>query len=191
MLNFKSYKKFYFHCLANAELKYYTKVLKNLFHDMTLKKHIWPLYYHHTLAAGKLINIDLKCTIIMPLMWDNVTKINCNIFEWVWLLKNLFFSNVYISLNTIFECCYLFSVWEIGHPLSTGSSQMCTCPYRESGVEKLVIRYVRTKWMAPNKCCGTFFVHWFGQVYQSITASKKNVIVFFHHNYDYFILCDN
>ena len=30
-------------------------------------------------------------------------------------------------------------------------------------VEKLDIRYVRTKWMAPDKCCGTFFVHWSGQ----------------------------
>ena len=59
------------------------------------------------------------------------------------------------------------------------------------GIEKLVITYVRTKWMIPNKCCGTFFVHWFGQVHQSITASKKNVVVFFHHNYNYFILCDN
>ena len=148
-MNFKSYKKFYFHCLANAELKYYTKVLKNLFHDMTLKKHIWPLYYHHTLAAGKLINIDLKCTIIMPLMWDNVTKINCNIFEWVWLLKNLFFSNVYISVNTIFECCYLFFGWEIGHPLSTyatggmegSSSKMCTAAYKGRKVRRKIRTY--------------------------------------------------
>ena len=30
-------------------------------------------------------------------------------------------------------------------------------------VEKSDIRYVRTKWMAPDKCCGTFFVHWSGQ----------------------------
>ena len=29
------------------------------------------------------------------------------------------------------------------------------------GVEKLVIRYVRTKWMTPNKCFGIFVVHWF------------------------------
>ena len=35
---------------------------------------------------------------------------------------------------------------------------------RERRVEKLVLRYVRTKWMAPNKCCGIFFVHWCGQV---------------------------
>ena len=28
-----------------------------------------------------------------------------------------------------------------------------------------VIRYIRTKWVAPNKCRGAFFVHWFGQVH--------------------------
>ena len=33
---------------------------------------------------------------------------------------------------------------------------------RKRGVEKSVIRYVRTKWMAPNKCCGIFFVRWSG-----------------------------
>ena len=38
ILNFKSYKKSYFNCLANAELKPHTKVLKNLFHNM--EKHI-------------------------------------------------------------------------------------------------------------------------------------------------------
>ena len=32
------------------------------------------------------------------------------------------------------------------------------------GVEKSVLRYVRTKWMAPNKC-GMFFVHWYGQIH--------------------------
>ena len=30
-----------------------------------------------------------------------------------------FFLNIYISVNTIFECSYLFFGWEIGHPLST------------------------------------------------------------------------
>ena len=29
---------------------------------------------------------------------------------------------------------------------------------RGSGVEKSVLRYVRTKWIAPNKCCGILFV---------------------------------
>ena len=33
------------------------------------------------------------------------------------------------------------------------------------GVEKPVIKYVRTKWIAPSKCCGIFFVHWSGQVH--------------------------
>ena len=36
---------------------------------------------------------------------------------------------------------------------------------RGGGVEKSVIKYVRTKWMAPNKYCGIFFVHWSGQVH--------------------------
>ena len=62
ILNFTSYKKFYFHCLANVELKPHTKVLKNLFHNMALKKHIWPLYCHHILAAGKLRSIDSNKT---------------------------------------------------------------------------------------------------------------------------------
>ena len=62
ILNFTSYKMFYFHCLANAELKPDTKDLKNLFHNMALKKHIWPLQHHHILAAGKLRSIDSKKT---------------------------------------------------------------------------------------------------------------------------------
>ena len=41
---------------------------------------------------------------------------------------------------------------------------MCTGAYKRRGVEKLVIKNARTKWMTPNKCCGMFFVHWFGQV---------------------------
>ena len=32
-------------------------------------------------------------------------------------VKNIF-SNVYISVNTIFECSYLSFGWQIGHPLS-------------------------------------------------------------------------
>ena len=33
---------------------------KNLFHNITLKKRIWPLYYHHNLLTGKLRSIDLN-----------------------------------------------------------------------------------------------------------------------------------
>ena len=32
-----SYKKFYFHCLENVELKPNTKAFKNLFHNLALK----------------------------------------------------------------------------------------------------------------------------------------------------------
>ena len=37
--------------------------------------------------------------------------------------------------------------------------------HKGEGVEKSVLRYVRTKWMAPNKLGGIFFVHWYGQVH--------------------------
>ena len=145
-MHLKSYKKFYFHCLANAELKTHTKVLKNLFHNMTLKKHIWPLYYQHILASEKAL-----IQIIMSLMWER---------DWdqvqLWLLKSFFFPNVYISVNTILEYCYIFG-WDIGPPLSTyatrkmaeRSSKMRTGAYMWRGVEKSVLRYVRIKWMAP------------------------------------------
>ena len=36
-MNFTSYKKLYFLCLASVELKPHTKVLKNIFHNMVLK----------------------------------------------------------------------------------------------------------------------------------------------------------
>ena len=51
-----------FHCLANAELKPHTKILKNFFHNMALEKHISPLYYYYVLAAGKLRRIDSNKT---------------------------------------------------------------------------------------------------------------------------------
>ena len=35
----------------------------------------------------------------------------------------------------------------------------------------------------PNKCYGIFFMLWLGQVNQSITASKENVVVFFQFEY--------
>ena len=59
--------------------------------------------------------------------------------------------------------------------------------WERGGVDKSVLRYVYAKWMAPDKFCRIFFMHCYGQVHLSITASKENVVVFFHHNYDYFI----
>ena len=50
--------------------------------------------------------------------------------------------------------------------------------------------YTHTNWMTSNKCCGILFVDCSGQVHYSITI-RKIVVVFFHYNYDYFILCDN
>ena len=57
------------------------------------------------------------------------------------------FSNVYISVNTIFKCLYMFFGWEKGHQLSTyatiegmgWSSKMQTAVYRESGCHALSV----------------------------------------------------
>ena len=37
----------------------------------------------------------------------------------IFFRKKIIFSNVYISVNTIFECLYMFFDWERGHQLST------------------------------------------------------------------------
>ena len=57
-----SYKKFSFHCLANAELKAHTKVLKNLFPNMALKNLYVTTMIPSYLAAGKLRSIDSSKT---------------------------------------------------------------------------------------------------------------------------------
>ena len=72
-----------------------------------------------------------------------------------------FFSNVYISVNTVFKCSYLCFGWEIAHPLSmyaTGGMQRWSSSGWDGGrVENLVIRYVRTKWMVQTNNVKYFF----------------------------------
>ena len=45
------------------------------------------------------------------------------VFGFFFRKEYILFSNVYISVNTIFKCCYLFFGWEIGHPLSTCTTE--------------------------------------------------------------------
>ena len=40
-------------------------------------------------------------------------------------LNKFIFLNVYISVNTIFECFYMFFGWERGHPLSACATSGC------------------------------------------------------------------
>ena len=64
------------------------------------------------------------------------------------LKEYIVFSNVYISVNTVFECCYLFFVWEIGHPLSTCAKEgmegviqnMYRCIQGEKGYQASCVR---------------------------------------------------
>ena len=90
-----------------------------------------------------------------------MAEIKCNIFGRVWLLKNFFFSEcLYFSeydIRMLF--CYLGEWREMGGGGGGRRSyEMCAGAYRRKLVEKSVIRYARTKWMAPNRW------HWFGQV---------------------------
>ena len=66
----------------------------------------------------------------------------------IYFLVNIFFSNVYISVNTIFECSYLFFGGEIGHPFNMyatggmkGGQQKCVqVRIRGEGYQVLFVR---------------------------------------------------
>ena len=64
-----------------------------------------------------------------------------------------------------------------------GSSKMCIITYSGRGVEKLVVRYI----------CNV--VAYFCALIRLNTLvhhlQQGNIAVFFHHNYDYYFLCDN
>ena len=109
--------------------------------------------------------------------------------EFIFSFKCLYFSEYDIRmLLFIFWLRNRLSINYVSNCRTEGEpSKMCIGAQRGRKVEKSVLRYVRIKWMAPNKFCGIFFVHWFGQVQQRKMSKKKNVIVFFRLNYDYFI----
>ena len=100
-----------------------------------------------------------------------MTEIKCNIFGRVWLLKNLFYFDYlyfteYDIRTFVFRLRNRPSIKYVRNwGNRVGSSKLFTRAYRERGVEKSIIGYVRTKWMAPNKFCEIFFLHWFGQVH--------------------------
>ena len=167
-----------------------------------------PTVSNETIQATKQ---EFFCTKVAPI--QSITDIVLLgfwliLFSWmfisscttIYFFVNIFFCNVYISVNTIFECSYLFYVWELGHPLSTwatggmeGVIQNLYRCVRGRGVSRLMCTYALTLslfvfiFMTP----WIIFVHWSGQVHSSITASMESVAVFFHHNYEYLILCDN
>ena len=73
-MNFTSYKKFYFCCLASVELKSHTKVLKNLFHNMVLKNlhvtTILPSYFSigrtYQMDGPKQMLWNIFCALVRP-----------------------------------------------------------------------------------------------------------------------------
>ena len=90
--------------------------------------------------SNSRIKHDLHC-IISSLI--NPAFLNFYFIQHYYLLfswRNLFFLNVYISVNTIFERLYIFFGWKRGHKLSAyatvggwGSSEIRTTTYRGGG----------------------------------------------------------
>ena len=84
-------------------------------------------------------------------------KWHCTIgFLILFFLKEyILFLNVYISVNTILEYCYLYFGWEIGHPLSICATEGMDgghpkCAYRGRGVSRFMCTYALT---------GNYFLH--------------------------------
>ena len=81
-------------------------------------------------------------------------------------VKN-FFSNVYISVNTIFECSYLSFGWEIGYPLGIYVTYICmfTGAYRGGGVSRFMCTYALT--------LSLFMFLSYGVLWQQVTVSIR------------------
>ena len=63
-----------------------------------------------------------------------------------------------------------------------GSNSYSKCVHmltRGRGVEKSVLRYVHTKWMAPNKCCGIFFLCIGPAKYTKASPPARKMSLFF------------
>ena len=92
-------------------------------------------------------------------------------------VKNFFFECLYFSEYD--TRMFLYAFWLRNRPSINyvrywgnggGVMQNVHRCVQGEGVERSIIRHVRTKWMDPNKYCGIFFVHWFDQLHYSITA---------------------
>ena len=101
-------------------------------------------------------------------------------------------SNAYISVNTIFQCCYLFLSWEIGHPLST-----CATEGME-GVIQNVNRCIQGRWVSRLMCTNALPNNYSSHVFVlrclAFTFIKKGC-VFLRNGYflqkDHFLLSWN
>ena len=83
-------------------------------------------------------------------------------------LKNFIFSNVYISVNAIFECFYMFFRWKTGFQLSTYAP--CRKKGGESG-ERVILQAVYAAYsgrgVTPHVYVRTYTIsfHVFGSIF--------------------------
>ena len=92
------------------------------------------------------LTLSLFMFLSYVVLWKRVTVSIRLFFTWVLC--------IYIILD---KGCHILYVFGLN---STVCIHIVGVRTKDRVVEKLVLRYVSTKWMAPNKCCGIFYVHW-------------------------------
>ena len=105
--------------LRNIRVKRKNTKFKNIeFHDFTVSNETilatkQEFFFAQVAPVQSITDIVLLgfSLILLPGMFISYYTI-------IYFFVKNFFSNVYISVNTIFECSYLSFGWEIGHPLS-------------------------------------------------------------------------
>ena len=111
------------------------------------------LFFREVAPVQSITNIDF-C--LMLLSWMFVSSYAIIYF----LVKKFIFSNVYISVKTIFKCFYMFFGWEerdnqlityaIGHGMGVGK-----CKEVRSLVSKLICTHIVSCWSRSHEIMGT------------------------------------
>ena len=107
-----------------------------------------------TFSLQKYNGIVLLGFWLTLLLWMFISSCTAIYF----FVKNVYSNEYSYSVNTVFECCYLFYGWEIGHPLSKcasggmeegvgGGDSKYIQMVQQEGIENSVIRHIRTKWL--------------------------------------------
>ena len=94
-----SYKKFYFLCLANVELKLHTKLLKNLFHNMASKN----LYVASILPSYLVSNLEALIQTKLKRYYNNATNARISLNQYGSKIRKVSRCRPTVSNETILE----------------------------------------------------------------------------------------
>ena len=143
-------------------------------------------FFTKVAPVQSITNIVLLGFWLILLPWMFISSCTAIYF----FVKNFFFECLYFIEYDIRMYLFVFG-WEIGHSLST-----YTTKGMEGGHPKFV--QVRTGGgTLKNRSYDTYVMLW--NIFSALVwpstlehhRQQGNITDFFHHNYDYFILCDN